>query len=160
MQYKGSKKFLFTAYADDTTLFLKDAQFIENLVQAFIIFSLFPGLKPNITKCKIAGIGAMKGVQVAVFGMKCIYLCNEAIKILGTCFPDNSQMKKKCNFLKVVCSIQSILNLSRYWNLTLQGRTFVFKSLAFSKINFQALIAPVPTHLIKHSANILPILKT
>ena len=79
---------------------MKDAQFIENLVEAFIIFSLFPGLKPNITKCKIAGIGAMKGVQMAVFGMKCIYLCNEVIKILGTCFPDNSQMKKNVTSLK------------------------------------------------------------
>ena len=59
MQYKGSKNFLYTAYADDATLFLKDAQFIENLVEAFNTFSLFLRLKPNLTKCKIAGIGAM-----------------------------------------------------------------------------------------------------
>ena len=53
--------FLYTAYADDTTFFLKDAQSIENLVEIFNTFSLFSGLKPNLTKCKIAGIRALKG---------------------------------------------------------------------------------------------------
>ena len=42
-----------------------------------------------------------------------------------------------------------MLNLWRYQNLTLEGRIVVFKSLAISKIVFQALIAPVPTHVIK-----------
>ena len=53
--------FLYTAYADDTTFFLKDAYYIENLVEIFNTFSLFSGLKPNLTKCKIAGIRALKG---------------------------------------------------------------------------------------------------
>ena len=51
--------FLYTPYADDTTFFLKDAQSIENLVEIFNTFSLFSGLKPNLTKCEIAGIGAL-----------------------------------------------------------------------------------------------------
>ena len=66
--------------------FLKDAQSIENLVELFNTFSLFFGLKLDLTKFEIAGIGALKGVQVAVCGMKCIDLCNEAIKILDTYF--------------------------------------------------------------------------
>ena len=53
--------FLSTAYADDTTFFLKEACYIENLVEIFNTFSLFSGLKPNLTKCKIAGIRALKG---------------------------------------------------------------------------------------------------
>ena len=60
---------------------LKDAQSIENLFETFNTF-FFLGLKPNLTKCVIAGIGALQGVQVAVCGMRCIDLCNEAIKIL------------------------------------------------------------------------------
>ena len=51
--------FLDTSYADDTKFFLKDAQSIENLVEIFNTFSLFSGLKPNLTKCEIAGIGAL-----------------------------------------------------------------------------------------------------
>ena len=81
--------------------------------------------------------------------MKCIDLCNEAIKILGTFFSYNSRIKEECNFLKIVSNVQSVLNLWRYRNHTLEGRIVVFKSLAITKIIFQALIAPAPTHVIK-----------
>ena len=81
--------------------------------------------------------------------MRCIDLCNEAIKILGTYFSYNSRIKEECNFLKIVSNVQNALNLERYQNLTLEERITVFKSLAISKICFQALIAPVPTHVIK-----------
>ena len=59
------------------------------------------------------------------------------------------RIKEECNFLKIVSNVQCVLNLWRYRNLTLEGRIVVFKSLAISKIVFQALIAPVPTHVIK-----------
>ena len=113
--------FLYTAYADDT-FFLKDAQSIQNLVEIFNTFSLFSGLKPKLTKCKIAGIGALKGVQVAVCGMKCTDLCDETIKILGTYFPYNSRMKEECNFLKIVSNVQSVLNLWRYQTSLLKNK--------------------------------------
>ena len=113
--------FLYTAYADDT-FFLKDAQSIQNLVEIFNTFSLFSGLKPKLTKCKIAGIGALKGVQVAVCGMKCTDLCDETIKILGTYFLYNSRMKEECNFLKIVSNVQSVLNLWRYQTSLLKNK--------------------------------------
>ena len=53
--------------------FLKDAQSIENLVEIFNTFSLYFGLKPNLTKCEIAGIGALKRVQGTVVGEKFCY---------------------------------------------------------------------------------------
>ena len=43
-------------------------------------FYEFSGLKPNNTKCEIAGIGVLNGVQVAHCGMKCVNLNNEAMK--------------------------------------------------------------------------------
>ena len=140
--------FLYTAYADNLMFFLKYAQSIENPVEIFNT-SLFSGMKPNLTKSEIAGIRALKRVQVAVCGMRCIDLCNEVIKILGTYFSYNSRVKEECNFLKIISNVQSGLNLWQYRNLTLEGQIVVFKSLAISKIVFQALIAPVPTHVIK-----------
>ena len=62
--------FLYTAYVEDTAFFLKDAQSIENLVEISNTLSLSSRLKPNLTKCEIAGIVALKGVQVAVCGMR------------------------------------------------------------------------------------------
>ena len=81
--------------------------------------------------------------------MRCIDLCNGAIKILGNYFSYNSRIKEEYNFLKIVPNVQRALNPWGYRNLTLEGRIVVFKSLTILKIVFQALITPVPTHVIK-----------
>ena len=47
-----------------------------------IFFPYFSGLKPNLTKSEIAGIGVLKGVQVIVCGMRCIDMHNDTLKIL------------------------------------------------------------------------------
>ena len=42
-----------------------------------------------------------------------------------------------------------LLKLWRFLNLTLEGRTVIFKSLVISKIVFEVLIAAVRSHIIK-----------
>ena len=42
------------------------------------------GLKSNLTKCRLAGIGALKVIPLAVSGVKYFDLRNEAIKVVGT----------------------------------------------------------------------------
>ena len=69
--------------------------FPKNL--SYFLFFLGGGLKPNTTKCKIAGIGALKWVQAAVCGLKCIDLRNEAMKILGLYLSYNQKTKDKKN---------------------------------------------------------------
>ena len=51
-------------------------------MKTFDIFLTFSGLKPNKSKCTIAGLGCMKGVQLALFGMEYIDLMFHAIKVL------------------------------------------------------------------------------
>ena len=53
------KTFLYTAYAEDTTFFLTDTKSVIELMNIFDAFSKFSGLKPNKSKCEMAGIGAM-----------------------------------------------------------------------------------------------------
>ena len=55
----------------------------------------------------------MKGFQVAVCGMRCIDICNEAIEILVTYFSYHSRMKEECNFLKIDSNVESVLNIWR-----------------------------------------------
>ena len=86
---------------------------------------------------------------MTICGMRCIDLCNKAIKILGTYFSYNSRIKEECDFHKIVANVQSALNLWRYRKLSLEKLIVVFKSLRISKMVFQALIAPVSTHVIK-----------
>ena len=87
---------LYTAYADDTTFFLKDEKSVIELIKTFDIFSTFSGLKPNKSKCKIAGLGALKGLKLALCGMQCINLNFNAVKILGVYYyyDKNSKTKK------------------------------------------------------------------
>ena len=91
--------FLFTAYADDSTFFLKDMSSVKMLVETFIEFSCFSGLKPNIAKYEIAGLGPLKGVLEAVCSLKTVDLTNDAIKIQGTHFL-YSETKTEWNFFK------------------------------------------------------------
>ena len=62
--------FLYTAYADDTTVFLKDKESVKEVMNVFDTFSIYSGLKPNKSKCKIAGIGVLKGVSMELCGME------------------------------------------------------------------------------------------
>ena len=57
--------FLYTAYADDTTFFLKEKKNVIELMKTFDIFLTFSGLKPNKSKCQIAGLDALKGVKLS-----------------------------------------------------------------------------------------------
>ena len=58
--------FLYTAFADDSTFFLKDLTSVNNLIDKFTVFFLFAGLKANFSKCEVAGLGSLKGVLETV----------------------------------------------------------------------------------------------
>ena len=79
-----SHTFLYSACADDTTFFLRNEKSETEVIKTFNKFSLFPGLKIDNAKCKIAGIGVKKGVKIALCGMDCIDLTEDVIKISGT----------------------------------------------------------------------------
>ena len=66
--------FLYTAYVDDTTFFLKGTESIKKVMNLFDTFSFYSSLKPNKSKCRIAGIGVLKGVSIELCGMECIDL--------------------------------------------------------------------------------------
>ena len=79
-------EYLYSAYGDDTTFFLKDLSSIQELLKVTNFYSAYSGLKPNISKCEVAGIGVLKGVKEAICGFQCINLKTKAIKILGIHF--------------------------------------------------------------------------
>ena len=54
------RTYLYSAYANDTTFFLKNIKSLKQLLRIVGYFSSFTGLKPNLSKCEIAGIGYPK----------------------------------------------------------------------------------------------------
>ena len=53
--------YLLSAYADDTTFFVSDLDYVKAIFVTFDNFSLFSGMKINLSKCELAGIGVLKG---------------------------------------------------------------------------------------------------
>ena len=55
-------RFLYSAYADDSTFFLRNIDSVIEVARTFKEFSSFSDLSPNMSKCEIAGIESMKMV--------------------------------------------------------------------------------------------------
>ena len=63
-------------------LFLENKESLEKLVEVLLYFLPFLGLKSNISKCEICGLGLLKGVGMTVCVMQSVDLTRNAIKIL------------------------------------------------------------------------------
>ena len=75
--------FLYSAYADDTTFFLRNKKSATEVIKTFDKSFIFSGLKIDNSKSKIGDIGVKKGVKMTLCGMDCIDLTEDVIKILG-----------------------------------------------------------------------------
>ena len=78
----------------------------------------------------------MRSQVLAVFGMRCVDLKNDTLKILRTRFSYNEKLKDERNFYTTVTNIQQALKIWKMRNLTLEGEIVIFKTHAISKIVF------------------------
>ena len=140
--------FLYTAYADDITFFLKDKESVKKVMNVFDTFSIYSGLKPNWSKCEIAGISVLKGVSMELCGMECIDLTNNSVKILGIHFSYNKKIENEENFIKLIKKIENVFKIWRIRNLTVQGQITIFKTLKISKVIHLALVTNIPQVII------------
>ena len=120
--------FLYTAYADDSTFFLRDILSVKELINSFNQFYHFSGLKANIGNCEIADIGCLKGVTKAVCGLKSVDLSNDTIKILGIRFSNNKKIQMKSNF------ITTIKKYSKFFVCRIHARLLLKGELSYSKL--------------------------
>ena len=88
-------------------------------------------------------------MKVALYGMRCVNLHEDTIKILGIHYSYNKQLENdKKNFKKYIAKIENVLKLWRARNLSLEGKIAVFKSLALSKITHLVLVKTIPPSII------------
>ena len=137
-----SHTFLYSAYVDDATFFPRNEKSATEVIKTFDKFSHFSGLKIVNAKCEIASIGVKKRVKMALCGMDCTDLTKDVIKILGVYFSFNKKLEQEKNLLN---RIVKIVKLWKLRNLTIEGRIFVFKSLAVSTLILLALVTEIPT---------------
>ena len=139
---------MYTAYADDTTFFSKYEESVKKVMNVFDTFSIYSGLKPNKSKCEIAGIGVLKGVSMELCGMECIDLTKNSKKILVIHFSYNKKIENEENFIKLIKKIENVLKIWRTRSLTVQGKIAILKTLAISKDIHPAVVTNVPHAII------------
>lgn len=68
------------------------------MMNVFDQFSLFTGLRPNKSKCEVAGRGVLKGLKMALCGIKTV--TSDSINFLKIPFSYNKQIACEENFVK------------------------------------------------------------
>ena len=84
---------MYTAYANNTTFFVKNQTSVTEILKVFDNFSKISGLKPNKSKCEIAGLSALKQVRVALCSMQYINLNEETVKFCDNTFLTIKRLK-------------------------------------------------------------------
>ena len=84
--------------------------------------------------------------------MTFIDLTKKFVKILGIHFSYNKNIENEENFIKLIKKIDNVLKIWKTRNLTVQGKTIIFKTLAISKVIHLALVTNVP-HVIIDQVN-------
>ena len=111
--------FLFSL-ADDSTFFLQNIDSVMEVAKAFIEFSSFSDLIPNVSKCEVDGIRSLKGVETTVRGMKNIDLTKDTANIIRISFSYNKAIQNEINVRTTISKIK-VLKLWRMQRLSLEG---------------------------------------
>ena len=135
-----------SAYADDTTFFLKNKESVKFPLENIKMFSNFSGLKPNTLKCEICGIGVKRGEKVALCGMKSVDLTSEAVKILGIYYSYNEKVFLETNYLEIIKNVENVVSVWRLRNMTLIGKNIIFGALIMSKVVFHSFFIKCSTY--------------
>ena len=101
--------FLLSAYADDTTFFVADLDSVGIIFATFDCFSVFSGMKINMSKCELAGIGVKRSVTTALSGVNNVSLVNDCVRILGVNFTYDPKLFIEKNFIACIKKLQKVL---------------------------------------------------
>ena len=85
--------------------------------------------------------------------MRCIDLNIDTLKILATQFSYNEKLKEDKTLYKIVTDLQRLLKIWKMKKLTVEGKIDIFKTIAISKIVFQAFITTVSRQIVHELKN-------
>ena len=94
-----------------TLHFFNDELSVIEMMKAFDKFSPFSGLRPNKSRCQVAGMGVLKGKK-----MESINLRSDSRKMLRMHFSYNKQIAKEENFVNNIAKIENVLKFWRILN--------------------------------------------
>ena len=134
--------------ADDTTIFIKNKENLEVVLNILEKMKGASGLKINLEKSNIILLGKQVGNVKSVGGINCM---QEPFKILGVWFSRNKGEMDKLNFTPRLEKMQNVLNIWRQRDLTLKGKITIIKNLGISQILYVMNMLFVPKWVIVKS---------
>ena len=129
-----NKEVKLSQYADDTTLFLSDAQSVSNLFDLLSLFEKCSGLKINQTKSEMLWLGSSRHRKMS----------GEPVYALGMHFTYEQEASEKKIFFKKLGSLKKTLHVWSQRDLSIFGRINIVKTIALSKLIFICSVMDTP----------------
>ena len=137
-----------TAFADDSTFFVRDKQSINRILNIIKTFGTFSSLNASNEKCEVCWIGQSRFRKDRPVNCKLTSFVTSSIKILGVHFSYNKEIADDKIFSDLLNCMRSVLNTWHQRYLTSGGKIQVFKSLIASKPVYIATMKTVPKHVV------------
>ena len=128
-------------YADDMTLFVKDAESINKLEILFARYAGISGLKINRDKTFIMLLGPPTDINIKLPFGKVVQM----IKILGVVFCLDTETRERLNYKEILSKIKTTLTWWKQRDLTLMGKVQLIKTFVISKLIYVSSLTPVPS---------------
>ena len=141
-----TKEIKITQYADDSTVFLRDEESVEQLLRLLDEFKSISGLEINTSKTEAMWLGRWRDETHIPFNFK---RPKEPICVLGIYFSYNTEHASKLHFEEKMNKLEKTLNGCKRRKLTLLGRINIVKPLGLSKLIYNASVLSIPRHLAK-----------
>ena len=135
------QEFKISQFADDTSLLCKDRTSVENALAVIKDFGALSGLRLNPTKTKTLWLGPWRNNDDKPFSSK---WSKEPEKALGIFISYDEKGNYKKNFTTKIQKLGNKLDFWRSRNLTLLGRTLIFKCLGLPQLVYPASILETP----------------
>jgi len=133
-------------YVDDSTVFVRNAESIEHVIDTVSEFGKVAGPKLNIAKTEGIWLGPLKSMSKFYAG---ISFKNEAVKCLGIYIGHSKELCCEKNWMPKVKRIQASLEVWKTRNLTLIGKVVLLKTMALSQITYIASVMCCPDNIVK-----------
>ena len=130
--------------ADDTTIFLKNYNSLENTLKILDKFEKAAGLKLNTSKTEAMRLGACNNLPCNKLGIKIV----EKTRSLGIHITKNANLLVEENFNDKYSKISNLLNMWQQRNLTIKGKITLIKQKALPMLLYTASMLYTPPKFI------------
>ena len=128
-------------YADDTTVFVKDARSLQNLFNLVAQFERCSGLRINQSKSELLRLGSSRHRKDTLLNLR---LSEETTYALGIHFSYNEELAGKKNFFDRLDPLRKLLNIWSSRDISTFGRINIVKTPAISKLTFACSVLNPP----------------